>query len=195
MLNMKQAFLTEKTERKGSIDRGQIRKHHPFSTINTTTDQKHTPFMCLVLFHKKKWSPFFIHVSRVNAASLLLPLKYYLTHCAFEYPFKVRVNASAIRYNSLRLACVASVSNRVIGQKLERKQKKGWRGRGRGEEETLARKPHDSGKRPWYFTVRFICKLTARQNRNITNRLRLYYQICKITLISNRTRCRRWQEL
>ena len=28
------------------------------------------------------------------------------------------------------LACVASVSNRVIARKLERKQKKGWRGRG-----------------------------------------------------------------
>ena len=33
------------------------------------------------------------------------------------------------------LACIASVSNRVIARKLERKQKKGWRGRGRGEEE------------------------------------------------------------
>ena len=50
-----------------------------------------------------------------------------------------------------RLACVASVSNRVIARKLERKQKKGWRGRGKGEEETLARKPHDSGKRPLIF--------------------------------------------
>ena len=49
------------------------------------------------------------------------------------------------------VACVASVSNRVIARKLEPKQKKGWRGRGRGEEETLARKPHDSGKRPLIF--------------------------------------------
>ena len=49
------------------------------------------------------------------------------------------------------LACVARVSNRVIARKLERKQKKGWRGRGRGEEETLARKPHDSGKRLLIF--------------------------------------------
>ena len=31
------------------------------------------------------------------------------------------------------LACVASVSNRVIARKLERKQKNGLRGRGRGE--------------------------------------------------------------
>ena len=36
---------------------------------------------------------------------------------------------------SRSVACVASVSNRVIAPKLERKQKKGWRGRGRGEEE------------------------------------------------------------
>ena len=49
------------------------------------------------------------------------------------------------------VACVASVSNRVIARKLERKQKNGWRGRGRGEEETLARKPHDSVKRLLVF--------------------------------------------
>ena len=30
-------------------------------------------------------------------------------------------------------------------------KKKGGKGRGRGEEETLARKPHDSGKRPLIF--------------------------------------------
>ena len=30
-------------------------------------------------------------------------------------------------------------------------KKKGGRGRGRGEEETLAHKPHDSGKRPLIF--------------------------------------------
>ena len=51
-----------------------------------------------------------------------------------------------------RLASVASVSNRVIARKLERKRKKkGGRGRGRGEEETLARKPHHSEKRPLIF--------------------------------------------
>ena len=44
------------------------------------------------------------------------------------------------------LACVASVSNRVMARKLEREQKKG--GIGKGREETLARKPHDSGERP-----------------------------------------------
>ena len=49
------------------------------------------------------------------------------------------------------VACIASISNRVIARKLEQKQKKGWRGRGRGEEETLARKPHNSGKRPLIF--------------------------------------------
>ena len=38
-------------------------------------------------------------------------------------------------------------------RKLEREQKKKnvEEGRGRGEEETLARKPHDSGKRPLIF--------------------------------------------
>ena len=45
------------------------------------------------------------------------------------------------------LACVASVSNRVRAEA----EKKGGRGRGRREEETLARKPHDSEKRPLIF--------------------------------------------
>ena len=54
-----------------------------------------------------------------------------------------------VQQYQVKVACVASVSNRVIARKLERKQKKG--GRGRGEEETLARKPHDSGKRPLIF--------------------------------------------
>ena len=50
------------------------------------------------------------------------------------------------------VACVASVSNRVTTRKLEQEQKKrGGRGRERGEEETLARKPHDSEKRPLIF--------------------------------------------
>ena len=48
------------------------------------------------------------------------------------------------------LACVASVSCRVIARKFEREQKK-WKGRGRAEEETLAHKPHNSGKRPLIF--------------------------------------------
>ena len=46
------------------------------------------------------------------------------------------------------VACVASFSNRVMVRKLEWEQKKGG---GKGEEETLARKPHDSGKRPLIF--------------------------------------------
>ena len=46
------------------------------------------------------------------------------------------------------VACVASVSSRVIARNLEREQKKNGRGRGKGGEETLARKPHDFEKRP-----------------------------------------------
>ena len=39
---------------------------------------------------------------------------------------------------TLKLACVASVSNQVIARKLEREQKKkSGRGKGRGEEEAL----------------------------------------------------------
>ena len=68
-------------------------------------------------------------------------------------------------------------------------------GGGKEKRKRLPANPTILENAPLYFTVWFICKLTARQNRNITNRLRLYYQICKITLISNRTRCRRLQEL
>ena len=57
------------------------------------------------------------------------------------------------------VACVASVSSRVIARKLEREPKK-KNGRGRGKEDTLARKPHDSGKRPLIFLgCRVIKKL------------------------------------
>ena len=39
-----------------------------------------------------------------------------------------------LKKTPIEVACVASVSNRVITRKLERKQKKGWRGRGKGED-------------------------------------------------------------
>ena len=57
------------------------------------------------------------------------------------------------------VACVASVSSRVVKAGAK---KNGW---GRGEEETLDRKPHDSGKRPLIFHGSVICKLTERQDR------------------------------
>ena len=41
--------------------------------------------------------------------------------------------------------------SRVIARKLEREPKKMEGGGGGGKEETLARKPHDSGKRPLIF--------------------------------------------
>ena len=45
-----------------------------------------------------------------------------------------------------QLACVASVSARVRRERWDESKKKEWRGRGRGEKETLARKPHDFEK-------------------------------------------------
>ena len=65
-------------------------------------------------------------------------------------------------------------------------------GGGGGEKrERLPASPTILENAPLYFTARLICKLTARQNRSMTNRLPLDYQICKITLFSNRTRFRR----
>ena len=54
---------------------------------------------------------------------------------------------------AIKVACVASVSNRVIAQKLERKQKKVEGGGGGGGEKRK--------RLPANPTVRFICKLTA----------------------------------
>ena len=82
-------------------------------------------------------------------------------------------------------ACVASVSNRVIARKLEREQKnkKVEGGEGGEKRKRLPANPTILENAPWYLTVRFICKLTARQNRIITNRLPLDHQICKITCV------------
>ena len=57
---------------------------------------------------------------------------------------------SLITCGVVLIACVASVSSRVIVRKLEQEQKT-TDGRERGEEEKLARKPQDSGKCPLTF--------------------------------------------
>ena len=88
------------------------------------------------------------------------------------------------------IACKPHVSNRVTAWKLVWKQKKNrWKGEGEGRRWNihLPTNPTILENAPWYFMVRFIWKLTAHQNRSITNRLPLDYQICKITLFSNRT--------
>ena len=69
-------------------------------------------------------------------------------------------------------------------------------GGGGGEKrERLPASPTILENAPLYYTVRLICKLTARQKRSMTNRLPLDYQICKITLFSNKTRSRRLEKL
>jgi len=86
----------------------------------------------------------------------------------------------------LYAACVASVSSGVFARKLEREQKnkKVEGGEGGEKRKRLPANPTILENAPWYFTVRFICKLTARQNRIITNRLPLDHQIWKITFHS-----------
>ena len=62
-------------------------------------------------------------------------------------------------------AYVASVFSRVIARKLEREPKKK---EGGGGGEKRKRFPANSTileNAPWYFMVRFIYKLTARQDR------------------------------
>ena len=152
-------------------------------------------------------NPFIVVCRKRGPKSLLNCLNCLLTWgiLAYSHPH-VRHNSSKYvcriielnwdnGYDYVTLACVASVSNRVIARKLERKQKKVEGGGGGEKRKRLPTNPTILENAPWYFTVRFICKLTACQNRSITNRLPLDYQICKITLFSNRTRCRRLQEL
>ena len=67
--------------------------------------------------------------------------------------------------------------------------KKNWRGKGRGEEEMIAGKPTILENALWYFTVRFICKLTARQDRRQYNEQ--ITRFVKFTLFSNKTRSTR----
>ena len=61
------------------------------------------------------------------------------------------------------VACVASVSSRLIARKLEREQKKKkMEGGGGGGGEKRKRLPANTTileNAPWYITVRFICKL------------------------------------
>ena len=71
----------------------------------------------------------------------------------------------------MELACVASVSSRVIARKLERKQKTKMEGGGGGEKrKRLSANLTILENVPWHFTVQFISKLTARHidNEQIT---------------------------
>ena len=54
---------------------------------------------------------------------------------------------------------------------VQREQKEKVEGGGGGEKrKRLLANPTILENAPWYFTVRLICKLTARQSRSITNR-------------------------
>ena len=87
-----------------------------------------------------------------------------------------------------KIACVASVSNWVTAQKLEREQKK-WKGEGVGRKgKRLLANPTILENVPWNFMVRFIRKLTAHQ----PDRERTDYQITKFTFFP-KTRSTRLQ--
>ena len=63
------------------------------------------------------------------------------------------------------IAYVASVFSRVIARKLEREQKKKEGGGGGEKRKRFPANSTIMENAPWYFMVRFICKLTARQDR------------------------------
>ena len=84
----------------------------------------------------------------------------------------------------------SSYCSKVGGSK-----KKGGRGRGRGDEETLAPKPHDSWKCPLTFHSLVDLQIDSSSKQKYNEQITPYYQICKITLFSNRTLSRRLQKL
>ena len=88
---------------------------------------------------------------------------------------------------SLRSKCFQSSYCATV--RAGAKKKKKVEGGGGGEKrKRFPTNPTILENAPWNFTVRFIFKLTACQNRSITNRLSLDYQICKIALFSNQGR-------
>ena len=89
-----------------------------------------------------------------------------------------------------KIACVASVSNQVTERKLEREQKKRWKGEGEGRRGNACpqtprfwKTPLDISRFGWFVNWQLV-KIEV---------LPLDYQICKITLFSNRTSSRRLQ--
>ena len=86
---------------------------------------------------------------------------------------------TAIFENSSKLlACVASVSNRVIARKLERKQKKDWRGRGRGEEEEVPSFPSASPVIHFFFLP--LSQFSRRTSRG--NACYAGYEVARFSL-------------
>ena len=106
-----------------------------------------------------------ITFEKVNACSrnFFLHCKWKGKFCIASHSLKVQNWSSALITRKItqvhsdcqKIACVASVSNWVTAQKLEREQKNG-RGKAWEEKETLARKTHDSGKRPLKFHGSFL---------------------------------------
>ena len=70
----------------------------------------------------------------------------------------------------------------------KKKKVEGGGGGGGEKRKRLPTNPTILENAPGNFTVWFIFKLTACQNRSIMNRLSLDYQICKIALFSNQGR-------
>ena len=100
-----------------------------------------------------------------------------------------------VRNSWVLLAClhVASISNRVIVRKLEREQKNKEEGRGGEKRKHLSANPMILENALWYFTVWFIWKLTACQDRS--QYIEQITRYVKFTLFSNKTDSTRLQKM
>ena len=117
-------------------------------------------------------------------------------------PYNSDCNIYANAVNQINLVCRFFMRNQPAQQAFpiellresqsgsKKKKVEGGGGGGGGGEKRkrLPTNPTILENAPGNFTVRFIFKLTACQNRSITNRLSLDYQICKIALFSNQGR-------
>ena len=108
---------------------------------------------------------------------------YFYSSLVFWLALRARQNTAwLVKISHDTIACVASVSNRVIAQKLEQEQKKKRRGKGEGRRgNACSQTPRFLQNAPWYLMVPFICKFTARQDRSQYNspRGRRFYLLAR----------------
>ena len=151
---------------------------------------------------KKNWARVFSVLQRTHKFQVPLAKHLIPSHAIFNFICNVLACSQGLgkRDNLKLFDSIMTVKTLVVSLGSKRFQssywtkvragaKKNWRGKGRGEEEAIARKPTILESALWYFTVRFICKLTARQDRSQYNEQ--ITRFVKCTLFSSKTRSTR----
>ena len=122
-------------------------------------------FICLIY-----WSILYnypIHLFFIDWLTYFYSFIYCFPPCAVRFHHILQTPSAKLCYSFVSIclselvqcrSCVSLRSKRFQSSESSycakvraEAKKKGWRGRGKGEEETLARKPHGFGKRPLIF--------------------------------------------